>query len=467
MVAVPRHLSPALLAGLLLLFALRPTGPAAAEPWRLDDAIPTDLVSLTVDHRTRYEYLNEQFRVVQVGDADDQVVVLRTLVHGRVMPVEGITIGAEMQDSRAYVTDDTALTTTVVNAVELLRAYADLRSEDLMGGDLRVTGGRITMDVGSRRFVARNRYRNTINGFTGLDVEWQSKGEDKTTYRAFWTLPQFRRPTAGDQAALRDNEIEIDRESIDQQFWGLFSSSETSSGLGLELFIFGLHERDNDERPSLNRTLFTSGGRLLRKPSPAGLDYTFEFALQWGESRATPASTQPLDHFAYFLHLTGGYTWDAPWQPRLAIQWDYASGDKDPNDDKNGRFDTLFGARRFEFGPTGIYGPFARSNLNTVGLRVQVKPTEKVSGFFAYRAYWLAQKRDRWTTTGVVDPTGQSGSFLGDQIELRIRWRPLPGNVLLETGWAHLFRGQFMKEAPNAVATRDSDYFYTQAVLTF
>ena len=153
---------------------------AASEPRRLDDVIPTDFVSLTVNQRTRYEYLGEQFRVGGVGGPNDQVLVLRTLVHGQLRPTPGITLGAELQDSRAYVTDDTALSTTVVNAVELLRAYAEFDRDDVAGGQLRLTGGRITMDVGSRRLVARNRYRNTINGFTGIDLEWKSNEDDKT-----------------------------------------------------------------------------------------------------------------------------------------------------------------------------------------------------------------------------------------------------------------------------------------------
>ena len=34
----------------------------------LDDVVPGDVVSIRVDHRSRYEYLSEQFRAGQAGD---------------------------------------------------------------------------------------------------------------------------------------------------------------------------------------------------------------------------------------------------------------------------------------------------------------------------------------------------------------------------------------------------------------
>lgn len=141
---------------------------------------------------------------------------------------------------------------------------------------------------------------------------------------------------------------------------------------------------------------------------------------------------------------------------------------RDPTDDDNGRFDTLFGARRFEFGPTGIWGAFARSNISSPGYRLIIKPHETVSAFIAHRLFWLAQSKDAWTTANVRDVTGQSGDFIGHQIEASVQWQVIPKNITLEAGWAHLVKGEFAEDAPNApVDTDDSNYFYAQTVLQF
>jgi hypothetical protein len=55
----------------------------------------------------------------------------------------------------------------------------------------------------------------------------------------------------------------------------------------------------------------------------------------------------------------------------------------------------------------------------------------------------------------------------GSQIELRLRFQPLPGNLMLEAGYAHLFAGEFIEKAPNATHRGDSNYVYTQATLKF
>jgi hypothetical protein len=55
---------------------------------------------------------------------------------------------------------------------------------------------------------------------------------------------------------------------------------------------------------------------------------------------------------------------------------------------------------------------------------------------------------------------------VGQQIEMRVRWWILPGNLLLEAGYAHLFAGEFIDNAPNSNGG-DSNYVYTQFSLQF
>jgi len=464
--SIPSSCAKALASGVFLLTVAlcRPafaTGPAGAdEPWRLDDVLPERL-SISLDFRSRYEYLDDQFRAGRSGD--EEIVVLRTLVDTRLRITDWLTVGAEFQDSRAVFKDDALLSTGIVNAAELLRAYGEVTLPDLFGGRFESRFGRITMDIGSRRLVARNRFRNTLNAFTGVDLEWS--GEAGRELRAFWVLPIQRLPS--DPESLRKNEVEFDDESLDVQFWGLFGAADLPRIGHGELFVYGLHESDSNAQPTRNRRLYTPGWRILRKPAPGRFDYQYEGALQVGESRWTTTSDQDLDHFAHFQHVEAGYTFAVPWSPRIALQYDYASGDEDPDDDENQRFTTLYGARRFDFGPTGIYGPFARANINTPGIRLQLKPHARVTSFVSYRAYWLASKKDSWTTSGLRDPSGNSGSFVGSQIELRVRFQPLPGNLMLEAGYAHLFAGEFIEKAPNSNDEGDSNYVYTQATLRF
>jgi hypothetical protein len=393
------------------------------EPWRLGEALGVPgWLTVGLAHRVRLAHLDNDFRGTAPFDAT--ALSLRTLVSAEARS-QAVRIGLEFQDARAYLSDNAPVNITIINPVELLQAYVGYAREGL---EARL--GRITIDLGSRRLVARNRYRNTINGFTGLDVQYAS---GRHLARGFAVVPVTRLPTEAD--ALRDNRIELDEENTDTGLWGLvYGASDVLSGSSLELFVLGLHQSDND------RHLITPGLRMWRKPAPTRLDFELELAGQIG-------TAGDLDHRAFFAHAEVGTTLDAPWQPRGALQYDHASGDGDPDDDVSGRFDTLYGARRFDFGPTGIYGSFARSNLVSPGLRVQADPAASVDVFVAYRLYWLASDTDAWTTAGLRDPAGDSGSFLGQQLEARVRWGILPKNLDLDVGAAHLIRGGFAETA--------------------
>ena len=430
------------------------------KPWRMNSALNLpEVFSISGHHRTRFENVDEQYRGSRNGG--DQALVFRTVVLAK-LDFEHIKFAAEMLDSRVELADtDTPLSGSVVNPLELLQAYVEVPLDNMLGqgSKSRVRGGRITMDMGSRRLVARNRFRNTINGFTGIDWRWQ--GADKQKFRFFYTLP-VQRLFSG--SAL-DNEAKFDKEHEEVRFWGVYyAPNKLQWGDQLEFYFLGLNEEDVARVLSTrNRDLYTPGLRLYRKPKKNQFDYQVESIFQFGESRSSTISTTDLDHFAYFLHAEIGYSFAASWSPRLVLQYDYASGDDDPNDADNNRFDTLYGARRFDFGPTGIYGPFARANLSTPGVRLQIKPAVNVTSFLALRGYWVASDNDAWTTARITNATGQSDNYIGTQIEARVRWEVLPKNIRIEAGAAHLFAGDVM----DGEGKSDASYLYSQVVFWF
>lgn len=444
---------------------LMTTGPVVANGWRLAEtaSIP-DGTFLSGSFRLRYENLDGRYRSGRSGS--DEVLVLRTLLHGEI-DLGNVRIGAEIEDSRQEMGDSgTPLSATLVNTAELLQAYFEWTVDDLLGSGIKgvLKAGRQTMDLGNRRLLARNRYRNTLNSFNGAD--WQMRFGDGIQARAFYVLPVVRTPS--DSSSLDQNEVEFDEEDTNFRFWGIQASTDNTAWEGsAEIYLLGLDENDTDERATRNRKIYTGGFRLYRPRKACQFDYQVESMIQWGQSRTSTSSSTDLDHLAHFQHAEFGYTFEYPWNPRLLAQFDYASGDDDPNDGKNNRFDTLFGARRFDFGPTSIYGAFARSNLISPGIRLQVKPADTVSGFAGYRANWLESDRDAWTTANVTDASGLSGGFLGHQVEVRVRWDPAPGNLRLETGMVRLFQGEFGRDASDAVAEGDSTYYYVQSTFSF
>ena len=139
---------------------------------------------------------------------------------------------------------------------------------------------------------------------------------------------------------------------------------------------------------------------------------------------------------------------------------DYGSGDADPVDGQWNRFDGLFGHRRVELAPTSIYGALGRENIDTVGVRVSVAPSTRTDAFAVYRVVRLAAAADAFASTGVRDPTGQSGRDGGQQIDVRFRTWIQPGVVRLELGATHLIAGRFLRSAPNATREGNTTFFY-------
>lgn len=430
--------------------------------WNLHDTLNLPKwLDLSVEQRTRYELRDGTFKSnLSIGD---QQIALQTDVWAQVH-LNKFRLGLEFLDARALGADSgSGVSNSQANTADFIQGYVSWADQNVgySGLGAEVTLGRQTMNLGSRRLVARNVFRNTTNNFTGgrirlLDYDnWQFNG--------FVTMPVNRYPNTS--AEILDDVHRFDEENTHTLFsGGIFEKYDIFMGVNGEAYLYHLDEGASAANPSKKRRYFTPGMRFYIKPKKGQFDFESETIGQFGTVRATTSSSQNLDHEAWYQHADIGYTFDAPMSPRLAALYDYASGDRNPNDNKEQRFDTLYGPTVSEFGPTGIYNSIARSNISSPGYRIKFSPLSDVQTQFTHRFFWLASSTDSWN--GLQDKTGRSGDYVGHQLLLTTRWN-VNSSLNFETGWAHFFKGEFAKNAPTHPNTMDVDYFYVQSLLRF
>ena len=445
-------------AGLVLVPA-----PALAGAPSLQAAIgnPSDF-HLSGSVRLRYETLLGQSRAGFA--ADDEQLAMRTIVTAEYHH-KALRIGAELYDSRAWLAPPgSAISANDVNALEFVQAYvgADLGASLGAGSDTKIKAGRMTLNLGSTRLVASDDYRNATNGYTGLRADVKTDGLAATL---IYVLPQVRLPD--DPAGVRSQKVVWDRESFDLQLWGgVFARPHAIAGATAELTYLHFHEAITPGRPNRERRLDTYGGRLFRAPAPGHWDFEIEGYHQTGSIAASTASgAARLPVAASFVRAGFGYAFANRAKMRLSLAYDYASGDGPGG--HFARFDTLFGSRRGDLGPSGIYAEIGRTNLSSLEVRAEIAPGKRFDAFVGYRAFWLAEPSDAFSTTGVRDATGRSGSFAGHQVDTRLRYWLVPGVLRGEVDAVWLAKGRFLLTAPNAPRTGDTHYLSTGLTATF
>lgn len=427
-----------------------PASPASSteKPGKEETAPKQDRSGLivTASSRARYETVDGRPRPGFATSED--AFLLRTGLAVEYGPGP-LAIGAEVIDSRAYdIGGRTQIDRSDVNAVELPQAYVKLRLDGALGaqGSIAVEAGRFLLNLGSGRLIATDEYRNTVNGFTGVRVDLDVDRD--TELALFYVLPQERLPDAQDD--IRNNRVVFDRETFDDVLFGAHAQRKAWLGMGqAELGYYRLVQQDSPRRATADRHLNVVDARLVREARARVVDYDVEGVYQFGHaSDSTMATATRARVSSGFFHAAAGYTFGTPLEPRVGLFYDYASGDK--RGGTFGRFDTLFGSRRDDLGPSGTYAGLARENISAPGIRLEAKPGKRFEALGDYRAIWLASRFDRFY--GVIDKTGGSGSFGGQQIEGRLRYWLLPDHLRLESNAALLFKGDFLKDARQALA---------------
>lgn len=392
-----------------------------------------DWLDVAVQQRTRYEHRSDYYRAgLETGDQ----LLLRSRFYLGVRDVlDPFRFAVEFQDARRC--GDAIDDISNVNETEILQLYGGVYSRDAVGDGypLRLRAGRMSFDSIDRRLVARNRFRNTTNAYDGLRL---TLGRQITS----WEMDFFAVRPVERFADTRD------QSNSDEWLYGATAYWRGwSPGTTLEPYYFFLN--DDTERDREIHTVGLHGFGLIGE---SGWDYDFNFAFQFG-------SDGDLSHRAFAMHGEIGYTFDEITHARIAAWLNYATGDRDPNDGVNQRFDRLYGASHSMYGYSDL---FTWQNMINPTLYFTVRPDPRLRFEVFYRAYWLDSRTDAWVVPGLRDPSGNSGRFIGQELDLRIAWQ-LARHVGLEIGYAHFMPGNFVTNTePGA---DDSDFFYIQATL--
>jgi hypothetical protein len=223
----------------------------------------------------------------------------------------------------------------------------------------------------------------------------------------------------------------------------------------------------------------------LRVKSLAGelgnWDYTVDLIGQFGSFRdPRPGAPQErLTQQAYAAILQGGYTFKDAWgTPRLGLEYDYSSGDKDPFDDKHQTLDNLYPTNHRFYGYMDF---FSLQNMQDIRSIFQIKPVPRLSLAIEGHVFWLANTHDSFynvggVARGGVNPTPGTGygvnpnydSFVGTELDV-VGGYALTRFAQVELGYGHFFVGNYIDSSlsnPNFGAT-DANFFYAQLTVNF
>ncbi len=419
--------------------------------------------------RTRFDAIDGQYR--NSGPVSDSMFTSRAQIFGE-WDTGPVRLGFELMDARAYPRQpNSTVDTGAINAMEMVQLQATFELGGLLGAGTssELTIGRMSMDVGSRRLLGRPQFRNTANGITGVRLDRRDAAGNQLLL--LWSMPQIRLPR--EPARVRDNAVVWDRETTDQQIMlAAYSWALPHNGV-VQLYAFGFLERDAPGFASSDRRLFTPGIRWFQPPRPGAFDLDVEAVVQMGTvSTSSAATARRVDQRGWFIHATAGYTIPGDVNLRLAAVIDAASGDRfNPAGTSTGetvtRFDTLIGARRWEWGPSSLYGPLNRANIISPSLRLEANTGPWFDVFLAWRSLHLESARDQFAVTGLRSPTGALGRHAGNQFEMRVRYWPIKGRVRFDAGALLLDKGRFLRDAPGVRSRADTHYSYFDTSIFF
>jgi hypothetical protein len=391
-----------------------------------------------------------------------------------IKPARWLKLYAQLQDTREW-DSDRPNTPGLRGAqgddnFDLRQGYLELA--DFKSFPIGVTVGRQRLNYGERRLIGDPNWNQLGRTFDAVKLRWQS---EKFAADLFAARPvQFK------------DEVFNDSDAADNVF-GLYTTNRFVPWQ--ETDLYWIYRDKGDAQPDLDPTnrvdprgawngpaqrIHTVGTRWKSKPGALrGWDYLLEAAIQWGDVWESDRSAAALEHRAGALSVAAGYTFEqVKWKPRLALEYNFATGDENPADGESQSFQNLFPGNHVLYGHMDVFG---WRNLHNLRAQVNVKPLKTLDIELSYHAFWLDETTDYgfrnngFSTLRTRTPDGRdvrtigAGKFAGHEVDLFVKWN-VTKNLNVDFGYNHFFAADYLRDTG---PSDDADFAYVQAQILF
>jgi hypothetical protein len=377
--------------------------------------------------------------------------LFRTRVHIGWSPARWFAGYIEGQDARAV---NDVRTSSRDDLFDLHQAYVRIGGRQKI--PLSLTVGRQELVYGDQRFVGNSDWSNLGRSFDSVKLRFEDKG---------LRLDVF----AGRPVLIKNGQFS----NVNHSDWfsGIYAmTNRLAAWQSTDLFFLASNvgsaaASQDGQKP---RDVYTIGTRWKSLPGRlGGWDYSFEAAGQFG---SIPQNGRRLEHRAYAINATGGYTWrHAVGAPRLGGGYDFGSGDSNPADHRNGTFQLLFGTNHRFYGNMDLLG---LRNMHIPRLEASFKPMASVSVSAAWLGFWLADTADFfYPESGAGRNENGYGlnsgfnSWVGQEFDLMLEWHAAAwGRV--RAGYGRFFVGDYIRQSVHSIPSNGgaegANWFYTQ-----
>ncbi|HBR15255.1 MAG TPA: hypothetical protein DD723_06915 [Candidatus Omnitrophica bacterium] len=412
---------------------------------------------VNVDLQFRYRYESpDNLDFNDTLEDDESFHLKRTRLGITLKPVEQWKLFYQLQDSRIE-NDGFENNTPYENYADTRQLYLEgsklfsLDAVDLSGVGVRL--GRQELSYGAQRLVGGFGWSNIAQTFDAAKMMLNFEPHHLTIDGFGGTFTQINSPDEADDL--------FEGEAHDN-IGGYYATYKGIKDVTVENYL--IRRKTNKNITYISGVtageldIFTTGGRVVGKVPDSKFDYELEAAHQWG-------STNALDVSANMLVTILGYTFDHPWKPRAAFEFDYASGDSDTSDADLNTFNNLYPTNHLQYGYMDRAG---LQNLNDYRFQLKAKPTEKLALQGDLHLIFVDTPKDAFYAAGrtaLRTPPAASdvNTHVGNEVDLTANYKLCKYADLL-VGYSHFFAGKYLQETG---ANDEGDFFYVETTFNF